>query len=245
MTSNVIKPIIKQLKVANFANNTKLDAFFKPGEKKSVNSIEDLMKIIDAQCSFGDTSCKISFSAMQQKKLNNNFINLWQSGKYSDFRIILNGAKEFRVYKFILTAQSETFAEIFENNENVSEMQIEDLSESGVAEFLRYLYTGDFTCNDKIAMEMFALATRLKVGEMKIIAEGIIMDKLTYLNALKIFTFAHSYKLDEIKRASFKEIQKVFPDIKLADNLINDFQGVKELLEAKKKMDAMTEILKK
>lgn len=92
---------------------------------------------------------------------------------------------------------------------------------------------------------MFALATKLKVNEVKAATEKLILSTLNESNALNIFIFAHSYKSDKIKHAAFEEIKNMFPDRKLANELINDIEAVKVLVKIKEEVDAIMKKINK
>lgn len=255
LSSKLLQPIVKNdLKVVDIRTNTRVDVAFWNGQHihgpmpfgKYVTSIEELMRIIDAQCLQPiasnnpislESEQKLSFH--QQNKLTEGFKKLWASGNLSDFVIIVNGSKEFRVHKLVLAVQSVVFAAMFDDDEHATEMKIEDLSVEAVEEFLCFLYTGNLSKETKNAKELFALSSRLKVEEVKDFVEKIVLKDLDVTNAHKVFTLGHCYRSEALKTAAFEEIRKMFPDKKLADNLIENPVKIKEIIEAKLKFDAV------
>lgn len=250
VSSDLLKPIMNELKYADFSKNTKIDKYFYPQLTGSVQSLKDLMKVIDEQChepvvgeindkDLKDNESKNILSVTHQNKLSEGSSNLWLTGEFSDFLIVVNESKEIQVHKCILAAQSAGFSEIFKNDTNATEIKIEDSSVESVEKFLRYLYTGELTSDAENAMEIFALAAKFKVPEIQEITEKIILSTLNETNAYEIFTFAHSHKSDKMKRKSFEEIRKMYPDKNLVESLMDDVHAVKELIELTEKIDEM------
>lgn len=231
LSSQFLKPIIDNgLVWLDFESNTNIDVSFGQGHPKSLRSLEQLMHIIDSKCGkpLGE---EFNFT----KKMMTGCEELWLTGKFSDF-IIKCGTREFRVHKWILVNHSPVFAAMFDKDEDSSEMTVEDLSAEAVENFLIYLYTGEVSFRMN-SLEVFALATKLEVSEMKLIAQDIIIDDLDELNAYKIFAFAHKYEAEDLKRFAFNEIKKMFPGTILSSEMKLD--EVRELIEGKKKFENM------
>ena len=174
-----------------------------------------------------------------QKNAINNYEQLFLTGNFSDFVIIVNKEKQFQVHKIILAAQSKGFAEMFQGDPNANEMKFEDLREEVVEKFIRYLYTGKLPENNESSMEIFELASKMKVLELKNAMEKIVLTQLDEENAWKVFLLAHKYKSSQLKRAAFNEIKKKFPDRKLPDEMTEDFSSVQQIIELKLKIDAV------
>jgi BTB/POZ domain len=213
---------------------------------KIQKKIEELIRIIDAQCfkplviaNSSKLQTEEKISNQHEKELIDGFGKLWTTGKFSDFVIIVNGSKEFRVHKCVLAIQSVGFAEMFDSDENASEMKIEDLNAEAVEEFLRFLYTGKLANKTKNSFELLALASKLKVHELKSLTEEMILSDLDDTNAYKVFTLGHRYESETMKTAAFEEIRKMFPDKKLADDLVENLEKVKQLIEAKLKFESL------
>lgn len=82
--------------------------------------------------------------------------------------------------------------------------------------------------------EVFTLATKLKVPDLKMIAQDISLDDLNESNAFKTFVFAHRYDSED-----FNEIKKMFPGTILADELVDKLEKVKKLIQGKNNLDCM------
>lgn len=250
MTSKLLEPIMKNLIRADFMHNTKISSTFNPGAEKSEISIANLMQVIDAQCfkPNDSESCEINFMSeeekrklltTQQTKLIEGASNLWLSRKFSDFLIVAKGSIEFPVHKNILAAQSKGFAEMFEKNPNQTRIKIDIMSAEAVGEFLCFLYTGKLSHGTTYVMEIYDLANRLNVPEIKEVTGKVILRRLNDSNAYETLVFGHYLKSTKIQQAAFEKIKEMFPDKNLPDNLIDDLEGVKELIEAMKKIDAV------
>ena len=252
MSSNMLLPMQKNKPcVISFRRNKKINAFYNTREQGSVDSLEILMAIIDAQClnpQINAVPRKIAepvknpskrLLSLYREKSSKVFESFFVTGKFSDFKIIMGEEKHFQVHKVILAAQSEGFADLFDNDTTVTEMKISDLSSESVEEFLHYLYTGEISETTKNVMEIYALASKLKVPELRITSEEIILKQLNQSNAFKAFTLAHSFQSDELKKAAFKVIQKMFPEKKMSETLIDNVPKVREILMMKEKMDAL------
>jgi hypothetical protein len=249
LSTNLFKPIMNNDFVCvDFQKNKKIDAILYPGYPKTVQSIADLMKIIDAQCSRPEHSKSSNLTqeqilanstSNQRENLACGFEDLLTSGKFSDFVIVLSKSKQFYVHKNILAVQSKVFAEMFEKDPKAIEMKIEDLSAEAVKEFLLFLYTGKLQNLAENSLEIFALASKLKVSILQEAMVKLISNQLNESNAFKTFQVAHTFQSDELKRASFRAIQKMFPDKKLPDMFMEDMQRVKEIVAAKEKLDSV------
>jgi hypothetical protein len=249
MSSKLFTPMMnKELHKIDLQKNRKIDAIFSVGHPKTVSSFTDLMKIIDSQCLPPEHSksqkkhvgCKLT--SLQRQKLSEGLEQLLFSGKFSDFLIIVNKQK-FHVHRNILAIQSGTFAELFEKDPNSSGMNIKDISPAAVKEFLRFLYTGRLRNFADKSLEIFELASKLKVPSLREMMEKLILEQLNMTNAFKIFQLAHTFQSDELKRAAFKTIQIMFPDRKLPEALIEDLEKVRKIVETKEKLDLAINLL--
>jgi hypothetical protein len=165
------------------------------------------------------------------------------SGDFSDFSIIA-GSKIIEAHKCILATQSIGFAEMFKKDPSLAEMTIKDSSYEAVEEFLRYLYTGDLKSVIKNPLEVFELASELKVPELKLNTQEIILDQMNEANAGQVFALGSKLNSEELKKKSFEIIKTMIPGVKLPDNLINKEKEVEEIIEAKMKLDQLVKKFK-
>jgi BTB/POZ domain/Leucine rich repeat len=253
MSSKLLKSISSnELEFVDFEKNSRINEFFNSDYSDGINSLENLMQIIDKQClkpEQGEThegnkrkseETKWKLLMTHQKKSFNGFASLRSTGKFSDFDIIVeNKTKKIRVHKIVLRTQSEFFADMFEKDENVSEMEFGEFKTDAIEELIRYFYTGELSEETEHLQEIFAIATKLKVPEIKALTEKIIINDLKESNAFKVFNLGHSYGSDELKRAAFKKIKEMFPNRHLAEALTDDLEAVKKIIELKEQMDAI------
>jgi BTB/POZ domain len=160
---------------------------------------------------------------------------LWESNRFTDFTIVVD-SKQFPVHKNILGIQSSVFAEIFENDmkeRNVEKMEIEDFSSVTVKDFLRFIYTGDIR-EEENSIGLFKLADMYDVPKLKLIAEELIAYYVNEQNAIEVFNLGNLYKSEKLKKASFKEIEKMYPAIVFPPDLKNKPEAVMELIEGER-----------
>lgn len=248
MSSKLLAPVKNGLKFVNFLGNAKINALYVPGHKLSTATVSDLMRVIDEMCdqppsTTGETTSRlttkqVSISKNRLLKLAQGFEGMLLSGQFSDFTVV-TGTRKFRVHKCVLAIGCSEFAKMFavENPENhATELNIEDLKEKSVEAFLRYLYTGSIT-EDINAEEVFSLAAKLNVPELKEFTENLIVDDVSESTALKVFCLGHSYNSQKLKQAAFNKIKKMFPDKQLSNTLMENPEALKELIEMKHKLD--------
>lgn len=251
MSSKFLHPLISNnLETFDLGENTNIDEVFKANGEGTVKSLADLMKIVDKQCLKPDVTTKTNSSDLSkretcfQEKVAEGFENLFTTGKFSDFVITVNKS-QFRVHKSVLVIQSLGFSELFEKDEKSVEMKIKDLSVEAVNEFLYFLYTGKLSDKaENYATEIFELASRLKIPELKNITKDMFLSRLNVSNALQIFNLGHRYGSKHIKALAFQEIQKMFPGKNLAERFMEQPEKLKELIDAKQKLESVLESLK-
>lgn len=182
MSSRILKPIMNNnLRSINFKNNTRIDAFYRPGFEGSTESIHELMMIIDEQCNM--------------KKF------VPSSSDFTIFVQEVSSRKEYQVHKYVLAAQSAFFASAFKSNSPLhksGKMEIREFSSTTVSAFLRYIYTGSLPVEVN-CVELFTMATKYKAESLKVLAEEMVMRILDVENAQEIFNLAHSFKAHDLK----------------------------------------------
>jgi hypothetical protein len=234
LSSKLLEPILgNQLQTVNFEDNTKINAFYQPGKEGSVASLQELMNIIDLNCEPPKDEIKEEF----KNTFNAGFKELWTSKDFSDFTIIggFDGkSKEFAVHKIVLGIQSSVLLAAFKNDKmeeaQTGKMTINDFSADTVEGMLCYMYTGEV--NGSIAMDLFTIADKYDVDNLKSRCEKIILYNINDSNALEIIHFGHHHSLDELERAAFNRIKKMFPEIKFSDELIKKKpEDLKEIIE--------------
>lgn len=249
MSSKLFQPIIKNnLTYIDFRGNAKIHAFYaQPNSYDSVATVADLMRIIDTRClqpQHSEDQTTNYLSEIYQKTMPKGFEKLYSTGKFSDFVITVNDSKEFKVHKSVIAAQCEGFSELLGEDPDAHEMKIEDLSTEAVEKFLRFLYTGKLENFADNCLEIYALASKFNALELKDSIEKFIINNLQQLDALKAFKLSHSFQSEALRIASFQTIQNNFSFLNLPDDLINDYNKVKEMFGIWKSLNLLVKDLK-
>ncbi|CRK99760.1 CLUMA_CG013017, isoform A [Clunio marinus] len=229
MSSEVLKPILKNgLKFVDFRENRSIGVAYCESSykytyianKNKVDSVAKLMAMIDEKCGFKE---------------------FWITGRMSDITIVTDTEK-FKAHKFVLALQSSVFTSIFENemkDRPSDEIQMKNINSDAVKIFLKFLYTDEVEKEgNSNLLELFSLAAKFKVENLMIIVEGMITDDLNDDNAIEIFELACRFDCDGMKTSAFEVIQSMF-DKPLKDELMNQPEVVKDLVEAKRNFESI------
>ena len=231
LSTQLFQPVLgNQLKLVDLTNNSRIHSYF---NCKYVNSsFLELMRQIDQHCK--KPPKKVVLQEVFKKNFMTSLRNLWQSSQLSDFTIIV-GNEKIQVHKVVLGMQSEFFAETFEDElENSSdELKIEALSAESVKEVLRWMYTGEIP-SSKNAIEIFALAIKLKISGLKTIAESLCLKNLNQKNAMEIYELGNRFGYETLKSSAFEEIKKFLGRPNLDQSFKSKPRQLKTLVEAEK-----------
>jgi Leucine-rich repeat (LRR) protein len=231
LSSQILAPIAEnQLERVYFNNALEIDAMYQPGTEECVASLQELMDVIDKHFD-------LPFNDDEKEEFNQTciatFENLWTSGQYSDLTIIGGPIilKEFHVHKNVLAAQSSVFAVLFSDGRNG--MKITEFTTEAVEQFLRFMYTGTLKkCN---VQEVFAIASKFEVKLLIERTEKIIAENVNESNAMEVFNLGHLHNSDVMKRAAFRQIEKMFPERMLEYELLGKPEDLRQLIEIHRK----------
>lgn len=230
LSSRLLDPIDKtQLRQLELSSNTRIDSYF---NKNAAYSLDTVMKIIDEKCLNvieHDETLKVNFP----KEIK----ELYGSKRLSDFTIIVGG-REFFVHKIVLATQSSVFSVMFETDmqEKIkNQMIIEDMSVKAFDKFLCYVYTGKIPDVSDV-WDVFTIAVKYNVENLKTVCETIILDNVDESNALEICCLAYLYDLEDIKLLAISELSSMFPELLLSHHFIENPSYVKRVIEAKYKI---------
>lgn len=225
---------------ADLRGNKNINSFFCPGEVGSVATIEKLVKAVNKKCkkpletTGAETHVeKVETETTHEKVDHKTLITrFWTSGKFSDFSIIVGNSKFF-AHKIVLSMSSLVYAEMFDAQPDLKEMKIKDISSAAVCDFLRYIYAKQPPDSEN-ALEIFSLASKLLVvGPLITICEKIICKVvLNNSNSYKVFKLGVVYNSDKLKLAAFNQIKCMFPGTNISDDLMNEPENLKKLIEA-------------
>ncbi|CRK99745.1 CLUMA_CG013076, isoform A [Clunio marinus] len=248
MSPELLKPILKNgLKFVDFSRNRSIDAGFSDSNYaikisgKEVDSVAQLMAMIDDKCDKPMKDGQTQTSTQRKDLKIEGFKELWTTGRFSDITIVTDTEK-FKVHKNILAIQSSVFTSIFEDkmkDRPSDEIQMKNINSDVVKIFLKFFYTDEVEKEENSNLfEFFSLAAKFKVDNLMTIVEEMITDDLNLNNTIEILELACRFNCDGMKTSAFKVIQSIF-DEPLKDELMNQPEVVKELVEAKKKFDFM------
>lgn len=252
ISSDLLKPLMNdKLDYIDFQGNKMIDSYYSKCFTSKVKTIEQLMEIIDNSCKAPKNEengeeidqALDEYKDAHTSKTKKGFEELWASGNLSDFTINV-GSKEFLVHKVLLRIHSPIYAKMFDE-QNPDKMEIKDISAEAVNDFLRYLYTGEMP-DPNNALNVFALAVKLEVDELKLICEILICKHaLSEINAYKVFMLGHAYASDKLKVAAFNKIKSMFPDSDLTNDLMQEPEKLKKLIDHKRGIDNLLQSFKK
>lgn len=172
------------------------------------------------------------------------FEYIWETKNFSDFTVLAD-LKRFQVHKCVLSIRSPVFAAIFKTNMKESlenEMKIEEFSGEAVKEFLGYLYTNKYPRKEN-AMELFALASKYDVNQLRTTTEKIIVFNIKEENVIEIYDLGHLYNSGVLKTAAFTTIKEMFPMFNIPDSLIEYPETLKSLVGARRERDAKKDVV--
>ncbi|CRK99780.1 CLUMA_CG013088, isoform A [Clunio marinus] len=248
MSSELLMPILKNdLKFVDFRENRSIDvaychSIFKQdvyGNK--IDSIYNLMAMIDEKCDEPMKDEQAQTNTQQKDYKTEDFKEFWTTGRFSDITIVTDTEK-FKVHKVVLAVQSSVFTSIFEDkmkDRPSDEFKMKNINSEVVKIFLKFFYTDEVKKEENSNLpELFSLATKFKVENLMSVVEKMIINNLNVDNAIEIFELACRFNCDGMKTSAFKVIQSMI-DKPLKDDLINQPEVLKELVEAKRKFDSM------
>lgn len=236
----IIEPTIlnglDNLKCINFSNNLCIDMFY-DSIKERGNS-----KLHEIKYEFFEKFSKSPWKKMFEinRRLKNEIIelkNVIRNEKFKDFVIVV-GHKEFKVHKLLLTIHSPVLAEMIENNIDAECLNLVDISEEIFQEILNFIYTDELPKSANVDfMHLLAAAGRIKIEKLKTFAVEKLIPKINDENAFEILNLSIKYECKDLQRKAFEVIKNMIGEGTLADDLANQPERLRKLLEFKKKKD--------
>jgi BTB/POZ domain len=228
MSSNLIKVIMRNgLEYVDLSYNGCINAYYCPDYENSVNSVQELIKIIDDKCGEPEEDSR-------QRNLLEMPLDCW---------IVADG-KEFRFNKKVLVVQSPVFAAMVEEDPEACEIRLRKYAHSTVAAFVDFLYTGRVK-NGISFIGLFTLASQFKIAHLRSISEKKLVKNFEELDIFKTYMVGSQYSSDCLKKAALDKLKTMFPGKKLSDDSIDNIESVKELLRAHRNHENETQEAKR
>lgn len=157
--------------------------------------------------------------------------------KFKDFKIKI-GSNEFKVHKFLLIARSSSFAEMILENKNFDELSIEDIEVEVFKIILDFIYEDKIPENfDENSLKIFEAAGKLKLETLKTEVGNLLINSVNPQNSFEILKLASEFDHEELKRKSFNELKKYLHEEELSDEIMDNFELLKKLVETKIEYD--------
>ena len=225
VSSKLLQPNLSNgLTIVSFLENPGINAIYHPEGKSGCESLKELMEIMDGT---KKQVTQVGAEATDPEKFMNKIL------RSTDFVLIANDLKEFRVHMRVIACASPYFSSFFLNNVELKFLKHPEFSSHVIESFLIFIYTGNIQNIQPDIIELATIATKLEVPYLRTICEKTLLKKMEPSNAYELFALSSQLEMITLKQATFDEICKLFPDEKLDENLINDTAGVKELVETR------------
>ena len=124
--------------------------------------------------------------------INRQLGHLFNTGRMSDVTFVL-GTENFKAHKNILSARSQVFADMFENNEKVSSinpLKIEDCEPEAFRAMLSFLYTDEMEETEEMAKELLPLAIKYQIRLLQNKCQEIVLKDISTENCAEMLLFA-------------------------------------------------------
>lgn len=132
------------------------------------------------------------------------FEKQWQDQEFCDVKLVLSCGKEVLANKFVLSAWSPLFSDIFKNSNSrekaVTAVKIKHLSYEVLIEMLRFMYSGklDDELDQKTVGGLLAAAHRFRINQLKFVCKEYLMKNLNVENALLTLKISKTYCIDDL-----------------------------------------------
>lgn len=102
----------------------------------------------------------------------------------------------FSAHKFILSVRSPVLAAMFENDmteKKTGIVNIIDCNPESFRTFLLYLYSGEFNFSKCDVFDLYKIADKYDVPELKLICVDFMFKRLSVNNVLKTYALGHQF----------------------------------------------------
>ncbi|KAG5667564.1 hypothetical protein PVAND_015541 [Polypedilum vanderplanki] len=133
----------------------------------------------------------------------------------------------FKVHKILFAARSATLAEIFKNNPDAQELNLDDTPVMTFKAVYDFVYNNQLP-EDANYIEVFIAAARLKIDDLLKSTTTKLIDSINEKNALEILLLGNKFNNEQLRQKGFETIQlKIFPDRKLEVDLAKQPEKLK------------------
>lgn len=158
---------------------------------------------------------------------------------FKDFTIKVD-SRSFIVHKFLFLARSQTFAEMIKNNPDADELVLTDIPVHIFEAILRFVYTDEPPKDTINARGIFAAAGKLEIEKLKEISAEILMKEMENENLdvlMENFNLGIKFECQKLKLKAFERIKGKCPGRQLKNELLEQPDKLKKLVEAIKVLD--------
>jgi len=156
---------------------------------------------------------------------------------FKDCAISIDG-KEFKAHRLVIAAGSPVLSEMLEENPEAIELELQNI-DAGIFEILLDFMYGNLNSDGlddiSILKDLLHAAHKLEMEDFKTIAVTKMLEMVNVENAADMLILATKFEAEGLKLRAFDEIKKIFVDEKIKDDAINDPEGLKNLIELRKK----------
>jgi Leucine-rich repeat (LRR) protein len=146
--------------------------------------------------------------------------------------------EEFKAHKFVLAANSPTFADILKTNVYAECLNLVDVSTKVFRVILDFMYSNELPQSEGVNfIELFYACERLKIEKLKNYAVDKLSDQINSENALEILTLSNKFGYNDLRQKSFEEIKKFFDDEEVNDDLVTEPETLQKLIDIKKRIN--------
>jgi hypothetical protein len=165
------------------------------------------------------------------------FQSVMDNEELKDFTINIE-TEQFKAHKFVLAANSPTFADIFTKNFHAECLNLVDVSTKVFHVILDFMYSHELPQSEGVNfIELFYACERLKIEKLKNYAVDKLSDHINSENALEILIISNKFGHNDLQQKSFEEIKKFLDDEKISDDLATEPEKLQKLIDFKKRMN--------
>jgi hypothetical protein len=161
------------------------------------------------------------------------FQSAMDNEELKDFTINIE-AEQFKAHKFVLAANSPTFADILKKNAQAECLNLTNVSTKVFRVILDFMYNNELPQSEGVNfIELFYACERLKIQKLKKYAVDKLSDHINSENALEILIISNKFGYNDLRQKSFEEIKKFLDDEKINDDLATEPEKLKMLIDLK------------